>query len=36
MRLGSLRAKYREEYALLRAEQDGEPFERPGVFEEQG
>jgi hypothetical protein len=31
MRLGSLRAKYREEYALLGPERDGKPYEQPEV-----
>jgi len=33
MRLGSLKAKYHEEYALLRAERGGEPYEQPEAFE---
>jgi hypothetical protein len=33
MRLDSLRRRYAEEYALLEAERDGEPYEQPGVFE---
>ena len=31
MRLGSLRGRYPEQCALLRAERDGEPYERPEV-----
>ena len=33
MRLGSLRNRYPEEYAVLGAERNGEPYEQPEAFE---